>query len=195
MKFEKLTDTKIRIVFNIDDMNSNNFSADTFFSDNSIAQSALNSILSMAEKEIGFKADDCKLLIEAISSNDGDFIFTITKLYSYELHNAVYSSILRFDCFENFVSLCTYLKNINSFNFYDFLRNCCLFKLNNIYYLCINSAYELPNLLVNSFTEFSSCINYNSTLDGILSEYGTLIFNGKFNDNSFNTFLNNFFIV
>lgn len=39
-----------------------NFSADTFFSDNSIAQSALNSILFMAEKEIGFKTDDCKLL-------------------------------------------------------------------------------------------------------------------------------------
>ena len=188
MKFQKLTDTKIRIVFNVDEMNSNNFSADTFFSDNSIAESTLHSILSMAEKEIGFKADDCKLLVEAISSNDGNFIFTITKLYSYELYNTDYNSILRFDYFEDFVNLCTYLKNMNSFNFYDFLKNCCLFKFNNIYYLCINSAYELPNLLVNSFTEFSSCINYNSALDGILNEYGVLIFNGNSNNNSFNTF-------
>lgn len=176
MKFQKLTDTKIRIIFNLEDMSSNNFSAETFFSDNSISQKILHSILLMAEKEVGFKTDDCKLLVEAISCNDGEFVFTITKLISHELSINSSTFIFKFKSFDDVLSLCTYIKNMNINNLHGFFMNCSLFAYNNTYYLYINNDFDLPYLLINTFSEFGTYIPYNSKFDGILNEYGKIIF-------------------
>ena len=114
MRFEKLTNSKIRIIFSSEDMISNNVSVQNFLTDKSISQRILQSILLEAEKEIGFKTDNSKLLVEALSS-DGGFIFTITKLSSYDDLSLVNNSIkiFKFENFDNFLDLCTYLQNMN----------------------------------------------------------------------------------
>ena len=87
MKFEKITDSKIKIIFSLEDMNSNNISAKSFLSNSSVSQKILQNILKEAEKQVGFQTDDSKLLVEAIMSTGGGLIFTITKLSNHIKYN------------------------------------------------------------------------------------------------------------
>ena len=78
MKFEKITDTKIKIILDINDIKLHNISTNNFFN-NSSSQKLLQIMLSEAEKEIGFKVDDSRLLVEAITNSNQEYIFTISK--------------------------------------------------------------------------------------------------------------------
>ena len=175
MRFEKLTNSKIRIIFSSEDMISNNVSVQNFLTDKSISQRILQSILLEAEKEIGFKTDNSKLLVEALSS-DGGFIFTITKLSSYDDLSLVNNSIkiFKFENFDNFLDLCTYLQNMNITYSKDFS----LILYNNSFYLYIfNSDLSISSSFFNILIEFSDSIKYLAKLDGCLYEYGKIIFN------------------
>ena len=63
MKFEKITDTKIKIILSLKDMELNNVSIDNILSNSDSSQKLLQNIISMAEEKIGFKPEDSKLLI------------------------------------------------------------------------------------------------------------------------------------
>ena len=91
MKFEKITDTKIKIVLDINDIKLHNISTNNFFN-NSPSQKLLQIMLSEAEKEIGFKVDDSRLLVEAITNSNQEYIFTITKLIEEEKNIENFSS-------------------------------------------------------------------------------------------------------
>ena len=80
MKFEKLTDTKIRIILSIKDIESNNLSIDDVLSNSKDSQNLLDTLITKAEQELDFKTEDSQLLVEAISSYRDEYIFTITKL-------------------------------------------------------------------------------------------------------------------
>ena len=84
MKFEKLTDTKIRISISSKDMEKNNLSAENIFSNSADSQKLLDTMIARAEKEIGFKPEDSKLLVEAIILANDECVFTITKLGNYK---------------------------------------------------------------------------------------------------------------
>ncbi len=169
MKFEKITDSKIKILFTLEDMNLNNISAKSFLSNNSISQKILQDVLIEAEKQVGFQADDSKLLVEAIMSTDGGLIFTITKLSNYLKDDNSCDMIFEFDDFDNFLAFCTYLEDINDFNYLN------VFSYNNMYYLHIvffdNILYDY---FYNILIEFAKPIS-STTFDGILNEYGKLI--------------------
>ena len=79
MKIEKLTENKIRIILNVEDLEKNNIDLHSFMSNSIESQSLFIDILNQAEHEVGFSTKDCKILIEALASSDGNFIFTITK--------------------------------------------------------------------------------------------------------------------
>lgn len=174
MKFEKLTDSKIRIIFTLEDMLSHEISAQEFFANNTISQEVIQNVLNEAEKEIGFKTDDSKLLVEAIASSEGGCIFTITKLSPYTvlpgLSYIPHNCLLKFYDLNDFLDLCTYFKNMNNA---DVLNNFSLFLYNGIYYL--NIAVTLPNTLFNALLEFGELIPHTYKIDGILQEYGKKI--------------------
>ena len=79
MKIEKLTDNKIRVIISLDDFKKNNIDVNSFLEKNVNPQGLLFDILKKAEEEVDFHTDGCKLLIEAYSSSDDIFVFTITK--------------------------------------------------------------------------------------------------------------------
>ena len=58
MKFEKITDSKIKAILTEKDMELNNISSETLFSNSSFSQQLLQSMLYEAEKQIGFIVDD-----------------------------------------------------------------------------------------------------------------------------------------
>ena len=128
MKFEKITDNKLKVVFTKEDMDSHNVSKETFLSDCSEFQDIFHNLLQEAERQVNFKADDCKLVFEALMANDGGFIFTITKIFSdIDIFNIISSPvILKLDALDDFLNLFTYINNMNNLSF-DV--NSCTFSL------------------------------------------------------------------
>mgnify|MGYP004563456717 CR=1 FL=1 len=181
MKFEKITDSKIKAILTEKDMELNNISSETLFSNSSFSQQLLQSMLYEAEKQIGFIVDDSKLLIEAIMVSNEEFVFTITKLQheQSELENNSNSFIFKFENFDNYISLCSFLNNLSDLNLSEFSKYFSLCFYNNEYYLYnfntkIYSA--LFDYMNNIFAEFGSKIHNTPSLEGCLNEYGKIIF-------------------
>ena len=79
MKIEKLTENKIRVIINSEDLKNNNLDYQTIMEKPIESQKLFLEMLLKAEKEVGFYTEGCKLLVEAFSSSDENFVFTITK--------------------------------------------------------------------------------------------------------------------
>ena len=73
MKFEKLTENKIRIILNLEDLQEKNIDFHSFMSNSLESQDLFLYMLEKAEKEIGFITKDYKLIIEAIASSERKF--------------------------------------------------------------------------------------------------------------------------
>ena len=170
MRFEKITDNKIKVVFTLEDMSLNNISAKSFLSNNSISPQIFQDMLKEAEKQLGFQANDSKLLVEAIMSADGGLIFTITKLSNFLKTSNFPNMFFKFENFDNFLSFCTYIEDIDNFN------SLSVILYNNAYYLHISFFDNiLHDYFYNILTEFANPIIYSSTFEGILNEYGKVI--------------------
>ena len=175
MKFEKLTDSKIKIIFTTKDLIVNNISTKDFFTDSSISQKLLEYLLLKAEMELDFKAEDCKLLVEVVKYSSGGLAFTITKLEDYHRTTSI-SLIYKFADFEDFLNLCTYIKNMNIANLESFSEQFSLYIYHNTYYLFINNYLDIPLNLINIFDEFGEHIYYPYKLEGMINEYGKIIY-------------------
>ena len=75
MRIEKLTENKIRFILNLDDLKENNIDLHSFMSSSIETQDLFCNMLDKAEKEIGFKTKDYKLMIEAIAVPERKFCF------------------------------------------------------------------------------------------------------------------------
>ena len=180
MKFEKLTDDKIRIILSIEDIKSTNLSIKSLLSSSSSSQELLQTLLDMAKEEIGFMPQDSKLLVKAVMPSDKECIFTITKLPNAKIKLKKSSSfIFKFNTFDDFMDLCNFIKNFSNLNFKDFSQNFSLIFYNNTYYLValdIENFSILLDYIKPIFCEFGEDLSKLYTLNGILNEYGKIIF-------------------
>ena len=123
MKIEKLTENKIRIIIDLDELSKKNIDIHSLVKNNDMTHSLFQTILTEAEKQVGFKVKNCKLLIEAFSTSDGYVIFTLTKYkndvstntptkkvkYKRKSFNTSYkNAIYKFNNFDEFCNFCTY---------------------------------------------------------------------------------------
>lgn len=180
MRFEKLNDKKIRIFLSLEDMKLNNVSMKSIFSNSDSAQKLLQFMLDKAVKEIGFETGDSKLLVEALMCSSEECIFTITKLSNKDTntYNKYYPFIFKFDEFEDFIDLCTYVKNMSNLDLKKFSTNFSLILHHDAYYLlCLDfDAFSvLLDYMTTIFSEFGENVS-NISLHGILYEYGKIIF-------------------
>ena len=76
MKIEKLTDNKIRIIIDLDELSEKNIDVHNLAGNTEKTHSFFQSILTEAEKQVGFKVQNCKLLVEAFSTSDGYIVHT-----------------------------------------------------------------------------------------------------------------------
>ena len=65
MRFEKLSNDKIRIILDLQDLEDNDIDYQSFMSNSSDSQKLFMEILDEAEEQIGFITKDYKLMIEA----------------------------------------------------------------------------------------------------------------------------------
>lgn len=189
MKIEKITDNKIRIIVNLDDLAKKNIDLHTLMSNSIESQSLFMDMLDEAEKKVGFSTKNCKTFIEALASSDGHFIFTITKedkpVDTYKKKSVRIkrktakinstTGIYEFGNFEEFCTFCTYINNSNFKNFKNFAKDFSLYLYNNTYYLIVsNFNLNNPNLkgFYALFTEFARPVINPESFECKLTEYG-----------------------
>jgi adapter protein MecA 1/2 len=194
MKIEKLTENQIRITLNVDDLIKNNINLHSFMSNSLESQDLFCLILDKAEKEIGFKTDNYKLMIEAISTPENNFILTITRLKQeqiekkrkvqakrkeFKINDNIF--IYKFKSFDDLCGLVCYLRQYNPL-ILNYFKKSKLYKYNSNYYFIFNNTnfeLDIPEIkkIHCMFLEFSEYIsNYNSKLfERKLIEYGNLI--------------------
>ncbi len=199
MKIEKLTENKIRVIVSIKDLEKSNTDLHSIMTKALEAQGLVLEILSKAEKEVGFNTEGCKLLIEAFSSSDDMFIFTITKYNVQQTENNINSpstlnkkltvkrksininsttAFFTFDSFDNFCNFCHCILNIRELNLKNICKNTSLYLYNNIYYLVlnnINTNYSLLNRFYSTISEFGKVVNYSKQFENKLLEHSTTI--------------------
>ena len=181
MKFVKITDTKIKIIVSLQDMELNNILPENVLSNSADSQKLLDTIISKAEIELGFKPDDSQLLVEAVVPSDEECIFTITKLIDNQICSSIHGNffIFKFDCFDDFINLCTFLNNFSYLCLKEISKNFSLIFYNNTYYLkFVESEYSsiVIDYIKTLFGEFGKDVSHSVGIDGILNEYGKIIF-------------------
>ncbi|MBQ3641522.1 adaptor protein MecA [bacterium] len=203
MKIEKLTDNKIRIILNIDDLAKKNIDVHSLIKNSDGTQKFFKKILKEAQKEVGFEVEDSKLLIEAFISTDGFFILTFTKIANeikertviipkvkrksdnYNSNTAIY----KFDSFDEFCNFCTYIKNSNLGNLKDFAKKILLYEYNYKYFLVfsdINKDFKNTSLVYVAICEFASLASTSPCFYSKLIEYGKSIFKNNAIQNGIN---------
>lgn len=75
MQIKKLSENKIRILLNMDDLKEKNIDLHSFMSNSIESQDLFYEILDRAEKEVGFKTENYKLIIEALLTPSRRFCF------------------------------------------------------------------------------------------------------------------------
>lgn len=194
MKIEKLTDYKIRIILNNDELQAQNIDVKSLVNNTDKAQSLFKNILKQAEKEVGFIVADSKLLIEAYVSSEGFFIITFTKIKSdIKTVNCKNSKlkvkrktpftsnknvIFMFNEFEEFCNFCTYTNNCCLENLNRIAKKVVLFEYNFKYYLSIsdiNTEFENLSSFYTSISEFAKLISNSPNFESKLIEHGKVI--------------------
>lgn len=195
MRFEKITENKIRITFNMDDLSEKDIDFHSFMANSDETQALFLDMLDKAEKEIGFVTKDYKLMIEALATSDGNFVLTVTrslpetvksfpkKLRGKKKNFNIFDKSAIY-CFNNFDDLCNvcicfndaFIKTINKS-----LSESRLYFYNNKYYLLLklcNNSEEIKNLYC-IISEFGSYQKYSRIFENRLLEYGNVIIKDK----------------
>ena len=197
MKIEKLTENKIRVIVNTEDLKENDIDFNLLMNKSMETQTLFFEILERAEEELNFHTDGYKLLIEAFSSTDEILVFTITKYLPKDTPNnsestkkkKVYAKrkyinfsnkqiIYSFESFDEFCNFCICINNYNKFSATKLSKNICLYLYNNTYYLVIknaNTAYEYIKSFHSIASEFGKLLSSTKNFENKLSEHGKLI--------------------
>ena len=209
MKIEKITENKIRIVLNIDELTEENVDFLSLTKNTSQTQKLFKKILKKAEKEVDFYVQDCKLLIEAFISSDGFFIVTFTKItpkndvpigvpakinVKKRITKSISSNaIYEFNSFSDFSEFCTYLDNYNIDSLNSLAKKTSLFEFKNKYFLIfanLNDDFKNTALVFSLISEFANLSSDSSIFICKLSEYGKPIFKDYALENGIKYFKN-----
>lgn len=194
MKIEKLTEDKIRITLNIEDLKEKDIDFHAFMSNSAESQELFLDMLDEAEKEVGFVTDDYRVMIEALAMADGNFVLTVTRLSPdkekgflkkkrvhikrkhspIDLKKAMYC----FSSFDEVCEFCSFINNSILKHLNAFVDSISLYSYHEKYYLVFTNMNLNTNLL-NSFcstiVEFAQFVNHSDLFESKLLEYGTLM--------------------
>lgn len=187
MKFEKLSDNKIKIILNLKDLEEKHIDFHSFMSNPIESQELFIDILKEAEKEIGFITSNYNIRIEAFATSDGNFIFTITRANAINLpkkQKLIYKrktqktdkelTLYCFDSFDDYCNFCAFLSHKS--NCYQGSSSLILY--NYKYYLILNNIKMNSINSTQFFTyisEFANLCTTSKLFAKKLLEYGEKI--------------------
>lgn len=206
MKIEKLTENKIRVIINSDELETNDLNVHTIMTKAIETQDIFGTILKRAEKEVDFYTDGCKLLIEAFSSLEDVFVFTITKfspdneikkkklIAKRKSFNTVSNyAICQFQNFDTFCEFCNSIKSLHKIDVTKLAKNIALYEWKHNYYLIlknVNAQYENSRLFYSSLSEFGKLLSFSEHFETKLLEHGKVIIKKNAIDIGINFFTN-----
>lgn len=196
MKIEKLNENKIRITLDMNDLAKKNIDFHSFMSNPIESQNLFLDMLEQAEKEVGFKTRDCKIMLEAIAMSNGVFVLTVTRVQPDTLKSdtpvrkkvKIKRKIKNIDC-----NKCAIFEFLNFDDFYDFgtsltqnaiatinknIGSSKLYYYNSKYYLVIDKIANDQKLIkhfCSSILEFGKLVSNSSTYQSTIIEHGKLI--------------------
>jgi len=194
MKIEKLDENKIRITLNLEDLKEKDIDLHTFMSNSIESQRIFLDMLEEAEKEVGFKTDNYRVMIEALALSNGTFVLTVTKFETdidreknkykkvhikrklTDLNNK--DMIYRFSSFEEFCDFCGIFAQESIINRKNFCSKCSLYTYNQNYYLIlsnINFSLKFTKAFFNHIIEYASPVHNSNLFNGKIQEYGKAI--------------------
>lgn len=195
MRIEKLTENKIRITLNLEDLAEKNIDFHEFMSNPIDSQALFLDVLDQAEKEFGFVTKDCKIMLEALVTSTGTFILTVTRIDPHPTtlkrklkvrKKAPSISVDKCAIFEflTFDDFCDYGLSITSEMAYNIcnsnIKNSKLCLYNNKYYLIIDKLptdKDFIKSFYSSILEFCSFISNSSTYKNKIIEHGKIVLN------------------
>ena len=179
MKFEKINDNKLKIFISSDELPESE-TLDELMSDSDIARNEFLAILDEAYNKVGFDTNNYKIKIDAKSSYDGGFVFTVTKIVKLIEKNkkvkpkkiakknstdkiVVYS----FNKIDDFFKLCKDFKRNNFVSFEEICSTSDIYKYDNKYFLIVENFGNFVSeskLYALSLKEHGSLIIKNNAL-------------------------------
>ena len=193
MKIEKLTENKIRVIIHTSELCTDDTDISNIMRNAMESQDLFLDILKKAEKEVSFYTDGCKLLIEAFSSLEDSFVFTITKYFSNPpVKKRICKPTVRrksfvstykhlvccFDNFDVFCEFCCAIKNLHKLCNDKMIKNSSLYLWRSSYFLVLNNIdvdSENAYLLHSVLSEFGNLIPFSDNFESKLLEYGQTI--------------------
>ena len=188
MRFEKLSNDKIRIILDLQDLEDNDIDYQSFMSNSSDSQKLFMEILDEAEEQMGFTTKDYKLMIEALATIDGDFIITVTRsLPDFDITSAYKKKTIKAKRKSNRLTTDTIIYEFNNSDDISglnaFTKDFALYTYKDKYYLVmdnINKNFENIKTFLCALTEFGKSINNSNLFKSKLNEYGTLLVKNNF---------------
>lgn len=196
MKIEKLNENKIRITLDLNDLAEKDIDFHSFMSNPIESQNLFLDMLEQAEKEVGFKTKDCKIMLEALAMSDGVFVITVTRVNAetsktdspvrkkVKIRRKIKNididkcAIFEFVNFDDFLDFATSLSSEAITTISKSIRSSKLYCYNSKYYLIIDKIANDQNLIkhfCSSILEFGKLVSNSSTYRSTIIEHGKLI--------------------
>lgn len=214
MKFEKLSENKLRITLTVNDLKDKDINFHDFMSNPLETQDLFLDILKEAKEKVGFSTADYRVKIEALAMIDGDFIVNITRMSEKEKNNSPTvgsqkkkfkvrrktvapkseQAVYKFDCFDDYCYFIQYLSQNGLSNSHLIAKKIVVYIYQDEYYLIldnINMNYKKLLKFYSSITEFGTYINNSPLFISKLQECGKIVIK----NNALKTSLKHFEIV
>lgn len=149
MKLEKINETKLKIIFNSEELEEHNISLHSFLSNSTEFQKFFIALLEIASEDLNFNTYNCKISYEAFSFENKTFIIFINAEKKCSNPNITSSSLDNSNNFFNVIKDNTISQNSSFF----FLNNTLIkSKKNPLYaFYSFEELLDFCNLLNNSF--------------------------------------------
>ena len=186
MKFEKINENKLKIVFSRQDLLDKNIDIHALNKESFEIQDVFWDALHQAEEDYDFDFTESQLLVEGSASINGSFVLTITKLDEQvedknipkvkikrkvpEIKNA--ELLYSFNSFEDFSSFSNRLGNLPA-NYKNIL-----YEYNDLYYVVFTNLFKNQSLFkktISILSDFGDYVPYNDLFKSILAEKGKII--------------------
>lgn len=198
MKFEKLSENKLRITLSMKDLEEKDINFHDFMSNSIETQDLFLDMLEEAEEQVGFNTKNYKVKIEALAMTDRDFIVTITrmmpefekahlntsiskkkfKVRRKQIKTEAKQTIYKFNSFDDYCSFIQYLVKNHLESVQDISKEAILYSYKNQYYLIlddINSEYVDLLKFYHSILEFATYVNNSVLFISKLHECGHMV--------------------
>ncbi len=161
MKIQMISPSKLKILFNLQDLKENNITLHSFLSGSENASIFLKAILEIAKEDLGFQAFGSNISYESFCFNYSEFVVIVSKqeyIRKYIFPQKLYFYFFNMDQFFDFSS---FIRSNISFKFES-----SLYKLKSILFLEINSSnliYEDFKRLCLILSEAENNLIYNKS--------------------------------